>query len=149
MILHLWLSGSPSSPQPRSLASAPCQCQDANPALWLPMPFSKGTCHAPAHTHTHWHSSCLTRSRPPELIQLLFTVLGQGKPGLDQTDTLGAEGSFGMHVFFQPKNGSHPTFPSQHQPFPFSISRLPGAITAHFPSPRGHRPHSSAGPESR
>lgn len=36
--------------------------------------------------------------------------------------------------FFQRKNGSHPTFPSQHQPFPFSIPGLPGAITAHFPS---------------
>lgn len=81
--------------------------------------------------------ACLMHVPPRELIQLLFIRLGQGEGGPDQTDPQGAGGSFGMHIF-QSKNGSQPTSPAQHQPFPLFIPGLQGAIAAHLPS---HHPH--------
>lgn len=83
------------------------------------------------HTHTCWHCSCLTHSRPPELIQLLFTVLGQGKAGLDQTDPLGAEGGFGMHVFSSAKMAPIPLFHHSISLFP---SLFPGSQEPSLPT---------------
>lgn len=50
-----------------------------------------------------------------------------------------------MHIF-QSKNGSQPTFPPQHQPFPLFILGLPGAITAHLPSHHHHQGSSTDPP---
>lgn len=47
-----------------------------------------------------------------------------------------------MYIF-QPKNGPQPTFPPQHQPFLLFILGLPGAITAHLPSPHPYKGRST------
>lgn len=48
-----------------------------------------------------------------------------------------------MHIF-QSKNGSQPTSPAQHQPFPLFIPGLQGAIAAHLPSQHPHKGSSTA-----
>lgn len=96
---------------------------------------------------THWCGTraCLTHMPPGELIQLLFIGLEQGERGPDQRDPQGAGGSSGTHIF-QSKNGSQPTSPAQHQPFPLFIPGLQGAIAAHLHSQHLPKGSSTAPP---
>lgn len=92
----------------------------------------------PSSTRWCGTGACLPHVPPRELIQLLFIGLDPGERGPDQTDPRGAGGSSGMHIF-QSKNGSQPSSPAQHQPFPLFIPGLQGAIAAHSPSQHPHK----------
>lgn len=111
------------------------------PVFGCQSPFPKDV--PPSSTHWCGTRACLTRVTPREQIQLLFIGLDRGERGPDQTDPQGAGDSSGMHIF-QSKNGSQPTSPAQHQPFPLFIPGLQGAIAAHLPSQHPHKGSSTA-----